>query len=65
MDKKGITITSAFQNTVHFNDIEIFSRNNESKCAVTERFTKTLKIKIPKNFRAKNVGIFNLDKISS
>ena len=47
------------------NDIEIFSRNNESKCAVTERFTKTLKIKIPKNFRAKNVGIFNLDKISS
>ena len=47
------------------NDIEIFSRNNESRYAVTERFTKTLKIKIPKNFTAKNVGIFNLDKISS
>ena len=74
-DKKGITITNAFQKILdesnckpnkiwvdkssefynrsmkswlEKNDIEIYSKHNEGKSAVAERFIKTLKNKIDK-----------------
>ena len=44
------------------NDTEMYSRHNEGKSVVAEKFTKTLKTKF-RNISSKNVNIVKLDGI--
>ena len=48
VDKRSEFYNSSFKKCLKYNDIEMYSLNNEGKCAIAERFIRTLKNKIYK-----------------
>ena len=80
-DKKGITVTNAFQKIwldkgsefysrsmkliLQNNDIEMYSKHNEGKSVIAERFIRTLKNKIYKCMTSVSKYVYkdNLDDI--
>ena len=65
VDKGGEFYNNSFKKGLKDNDIEMYSKHNERKSVVTERFIRTLKSKIYKYMTSisKNVYIDKLDDI--
>ena len=65
VDKGSEFYNSSFKKWLKDNDIEMYSTNNEGKCAIAERFIRTLKNKIYKYMTSisKNVYIDKLNDI--
>ena len=60
-DKKGITITNAFQKKKNWMNLTV--NQNEGKSVIAERFIRTLKNKIYKYMTSKNVHVDKSDDI--
>ena len=65
VDKGSELYISSFKKWLKDNDVEMYSRHNEGKSVVAERFIRTLKKKIYKHMTSisKNVCIDKLDDI--